>query len=190
MLHIHVLLIAPLGTSHMSRPGTDQHESRVTVRETAHYPDATADLPVQSLNHIIGTDASPVLAGKIAVGQCFFNAVLHLLGGLFQLHRMQLLHYGFGLLTGGFLALLGVERLEHLGYQLHLRARCYREHIAVKVDGTPLVFGLRKHFSHSLQHTETLVANNKFHAVQTSSTEPLKETYPADLVLFHALSSA
>ena len=70
VLHIHVLLVAPLGACYMAQPSTDQHQSRVAVRETAYYPSAAADLPVQPLNHIIGTDASPVLAGKIAVPPC------------------------------------------------------------------------------------------------------------------------
>jgi len=34
-LHIHVLLVASLGADHMAQPDTDQHEGRVTVRETA-----------------------------------------------------------------------------------------------------------------------------------------------------------
>ena len=67
MLHVHVLLVSPLGASHMAQPGTDQHEGRVAVRETAHHTSAAADFPVQSLNDIIGPDASPVLAGEITV---------------------------------------------------------------------------------------------------------------------------
>lgn len=35
---------------------------------------------------------------------------------------------------GYFLALLNVDRLEHIGYQLHLEVRCDRGHITVKVD--------------------------------------------------------
>ena len=46
MLHVHVFLVAPLGASHMAEPGTDQHESRVAVREAANYTGAAADLPV------------------------------------------------------------------------------------------------------------------------------------------------
>ena len=42
------------------------------------------------------------------------------LDSLFQLHRTQLLHHCCGLLTGSFLALLGVDRLEHFGYQFPL----------------------------------------------------------------------
>ena len=60
VLHVHVLLVAPLGAGHMAQPGTDQHQSRVAVRETAYYPSAAADLPVESFNNVIGTDASPV----------------------------------------------------------------------------------------------------------------------------------
>ena len=41
-----------------------------------------ADLTIQLLNHVVGMDASPMLAGKIAVDQSFLNAVLDLLGSL------------------------------------------------------------------------------------------------------------
>ena len=79
-LHVHVLLVAPLSGSYMVRLGTNRHQSKAAVQESAHYTGAVADLPVQPLNHIIGADASPVLAGKITVGQGFLNAILHLLG--------------------------------------------------------------------------------------------------------------
>ena len=48
VLHVHVLFVAPLGTSYMAQSGTDQHEGRVAVRETAYHTGAVADLPVQS----------------------------------------------------------------------------------------------------------------------------------------------
>ena len=67
VLHVHVLLVAPLGAGHMAQPGADQHEGGVAVRETAHYPSTAANLPVQPFNDIVGADTSPVLAGKIAV---------------------------------------------------------------------------------------------------------------------------
>lgn len=44
VLHVHVLLISPLGASHMAQPGTDQHQSRVAIRETAHYTGSVANL--------------------------------------------------------------------------------------------------------------------------------------------------
>ena len=124
VLHVHVLLVAPLGTSHMAQPGTDQHQSGVAVREAAHHTGAAADLPVQSLNDIIGLDTGPVFTWKLTVGQSFLNAVLHLPGGLLQFRAAQLLHHGSGFLSGSFPALLGVECLEHFGHQLHLGTWC------------------------------------------------------------------
>ena len=44
VLHVHVLLVALLGASHMAQPGTDQHQSRVAIRETAHYTGSVANL--------------------------------------------------------------------------------------------------------------------------------------------------
>ena len=67
-----------------------------------------------------GADARPVFAGKVTVGQRLLNAVLDLLGGLLQLHGAQLGNNSFYLLAGGFLALLRVDRLEHLCHNLDL----------------------------------------------------------------------
>jgi len=78
VLHIHVLLVAPLGASYMAEPGTDQHQSRIAIREAAHYSGAAADLPVEPFNDIVGTDTSPVFAGKVAIGQRLFNTILYL----------------------------------------------------------------------------------------------------------------
>ena len=63
VLHVHVLLVAPLGTGHMAQPGTNQHKGRVAVWETAHHTGAAADLPVQPLNDIVGADTGPMLTG-------------------------------------------------------------------------------------------------------------------------------
>ena len=76
MLHVHILLVAPLGAGHMAQAGADQHQSRIAVRETAHYPGAAANLPVEPLNDIVGADTSPVFAGKVAVGKSLLNAIL------------------------------------------------------------------------------------------------------------------
>ena len=86
VLHVHVFLVAPLGARHMTQPGADQHQGGVTVRKCPYHPRPSADLPVQPLDHIVGADAGPVLAGKIAVGQRLLNAVLDLLGSLLQFH--------------------------------------------------------------------------------------------------------
>ena len=68
----------------MAQPGTDQHEGGIAGRDAAHPTGTAADLPVESFNNVIGTDASPVLAGKIAVGQRLLNAILYLLAASFS----------------------------------------------------------------------------------------------------------
>ena len=73
MLHIHVLLISPLGTGHMAQPGTDQHQSRVAIREGSHHTGSVADLPVQPLNHIVGADPCPMLIGEMASANKFLR---------------------------------------------------------------------------------------------------------------------
>ncbi len=58
------------------------------------------------------------------------------------------------------------------------------------MDGAPLAFGLREHFSHSFQHTQALVANDEPHTVQAPAFQPLEEIDPTGRVLFHPLSGA
>ena len=85
VLHVHVFLVAPLGARHVAKSGADQHQGGVPVRERPHHAGSAADLTVQPLDHVVGADARPMLAGKITVGQRLLNAVLDLLGGLLQL---------------------------------------------------------------------------------------------------------
>ena len=78
MLHIHVLLVAPLGASYMAEPGTDQHQSRIAIREAAHYSGAAADLPVEPFHDIVGANICPVLAGEIAVNPYYLRIMIPL----------------------------------------------------------------------------------------------------------------
>ena len=89
VLHVHIFFVALLRARYMAKPGADQHQSRVAVRERSHHASSAADLPIQPLNHVVGTDARPMLAGKIAVGQRFLDTVLDLLGSFLQLHGAQ-----------------------------------------------------------------------------------------------------
>ena len=73
VLHVHVFLVAPLGARHMAQPRTDQHQGGVAIGKCAHHAGSAADLTVQPLNHVVGADTRPMLAGKIAVGQRFLN---------------------------------------------------------------------------------------------------------------------
>ena len=111
MLHIHVFLTAPLGTCHVAKSDADQHQGGVAIGECPHHAGAPTDLTVQPLDHVVGADAGPMLAGKVTIGQRLLDAVLDFLGGLLQLHRFQLGHNGSCFLAGGFLALLCVGSL-------------------------------------------------------------------------------
>ena len=53
VLHVHVFLVAPLGTCHMAQPRADQHQGGVPVRESADYPGSAPDLSVQTLNGVV-----------------------------------------------------------------------------------------------------------------------------------------
>ena len=120
MLHIHVLLVAPLRSRRMTQPCTDQHQRRVPIGERSHHTRPAADLPVQPFDRIVGADTRPVLAGKITAGQRLLDAVLDLLGSFLQLHRSQFGNDSSCLLAGGFLVLLRVDRLEHFRCNLDL----------------------------------------------------------------------
>ena len=191
VLHVHVFLAAPLvGARHMAQPRADQHQGGVAIGKRPHHAGSAADLTVQPLDHVVGADARPMLTGKIAVGQRLLNAVLDLLGGLLQLHGAQIVDHGFRLLAGGFLTLLRVDRLEHFCHNFDLGFRHNGENVAVEMYRAALVFGLREHLAHGLQHPHALVTNDELRAIQAASAEPLEETDPAGLVLFHALGSA
>ena len=190
VLHVHVFLVASLGARHMAKSGADQHQGRVSVRERLHHARPAADLPVQPLDHVVGTDAGPVFAGELAVGQRLLNAVLDLLGSFLQLHGAQLGDHGLRLLAGRFLALLGVDRLEHFSYNFDLGFGHNRENVAVEMHRAALVFGVREHLAHGLQHPYALVADDELYAVQPASAEPLEEADPTGLVLFHPLGSS
>ena len=161
MLHVHVFLVAPLGARHVAEPGTDQHQGGVAIRERPHHARPPTDLTVQPLDHVVCTDAGPMLAGKIAVGQRLLNAVLDLLGSLLPLHGAQFGDHGFCLLTGRLFALLRVDRLEHFCHNFDLGFRHNRENIAVEMHRTALVFGVREHLAHGLQHPHALVADDE-----------------------------
>ena len=149
----------------MTQPGTDQHQRRVAIGEAAYYSRPSAYFPVQPLNHIVRPDPRPMLAWKIAVGQCLLYAVLNLLGRLFQLHGSQFRHYGFGLFSGCLFILLRMDRLEHFCHQLRLGFWHNGKYIAIEMYHAALVFSLREYFAHSFQRPETLAPDEEFHAV-------------------------
>src|SRR5699024_3139631 len=187
MPHVHILLVSPLGACDMAQAGADEHQGGVAVGEGTHNPGTPPDLAVEALNDVVRADPRPVLGGEIAVGQRLLDTLFYLLRRLLQFHLAQL---GDGLLAGGLLALLCVDRLEHLCNVLHLGTGHDRKHVAVEVHRAALVFRVRKDLAHSLQHPQALVADNELYAVQATALQPLEEADPAGLVLLHSLRSA
>lgn len=93
-----------LGTLHMVQPRVGKHQSSVPIWKRSLHAGPAAALAVQPLNHIVGADACPVFAGKVAVGRCLFNAVLDLLG-LSSVSSLTVRQQNsFRLLAGGLLA--------------------------------------------------------------------------------------
>lgn len=42
MLHVHILFVTPLGSSHMAQSGANQYERRIASWKTAHHAGAPA----------------------------------------------------------------------------------------------------------------------------------------------------
>lgn len=91
MLHVHVFLVAPLGTRHMAKSRADQHQGSVPVRQRPHHAGSAADLTIQPLDHIVSADACPVLAGEVVVGQRLRNAVFRHSGWLLSASSLSAL---------------------------------------------------------------------------------------------------
>ena len=156
VFHVHVLFVAPLGARHVTQPRADQHQGGVPVRERSYHASSAADLTVQPLDYIVGADTCPMLAWEVAVGQRLLNAILHFLRCFFQFHRFQLGDDSACLLTRGFLALLRMDRFKHFCHNFDLGFGNNRENIAVEMHRAALVFGLREHLAHCLQHSHAL----------------------------------
>jgi len=82
-------------------------------------------------------------------------------GSLFQFHFPQCRGDLSSLLPRGSLALLGVDRLEHLSHQFHLGTGYCGEHIAVKMDCATLVFGLGIDLTCRFQHALALICKRQ-----------------------------
>ena len=67
----------------------------------------------------------------------------------------------FAFSRDAFFALLGVDRLEHFCHNFDLGSGHNRENIAVEMHRAALVFGIREHLTHGLQHPHALVADDE-----------------------------
>ena len=188
VLHVHVLLVAPLGLSNMTQVGTHKHESGVSV-QAANHSRPPANLAVEPLQDVVRPDACPMLGWEVGAGQRFLHAVLDSLGRLRQPHGPERFRHLFRLFPAGGLALLGVDRIEHPGHCLHLGPGNGRKNVPVKMDGAALVLGVWVYFTHGLQHPQVLVTNNKFNAVQPRPWSHWKKLTQLDLSSFIPLAA-
>ena len=62
VLHVHVFLVAPLGTRHVAEPGADQHQGGVAVRECP-YPVSYTHLDVYK-RQLCGSNSTSVCHKK------------------------------------------------------------------------------------------------------------------------------
>ena len=51
-----------LGAGHTTEPSADQHEGRISIRESSHRTSPATDFPFQPPAHIFGADLHPILA--------------------------------------------------------------------------------------------------------------------------------
>ncbi len=92
------------------QPGTNQHKSKISARETSDNPCSPPDLLVKTLNDVVCANACPVRKRKIRVGKGFFNAVLNLFWPLPFFERFG---YRFRFFQSGSFAFLHMDGFEH-----------------------------------------------------------------------------
>ena len=72
--NIHVLSRSPFGGRDMPQPGSDQHQGRVAVLETADHMRSTADLAYDPLQYVIGLPPYPIFRRKNQYGFSSFTS--------------------------------------------------------------------------------------------------------------------
>ena len=80
IFHAKIPLWAPLLSRNIPQSGTNQHLSRLSVRERTNDSRPAPNLSIHALDDIVCPDLQPVLWREIHVRQGLFNAVLHLFG--------------------------------------------------------------------------------------------------------------
>lgn len=74
MVHIHVTFCTPLGTSYMAESGTYEHQGTLPIWERTDCLGSPLNLSVETFNGIVGSGPTPVLAGKVHIGQSLINS--------------------------------------------------------------------------------------------------------------------
>ncbi len=186
MVHVHVAFCSPLGPGYMPQSGTYQHQGALSIRESPYRLRPALYLPVEPFDGIVGPDPCPVLGRKVHVGEGLLYAILHLFCCCAEFHLLQFFCYLGGFLPGGFLALLGMDGLQHHGNAFHLIAGRDGKYVPVKMYGAALVARIREYLRDRLQHAQVLIPDDEPDAGKPPFLEPYKEGMPAFLILFHA----
>ena len=71
--HVHVLPGPPLVGEDVTETGRYQHQGGLSVREAAHHVGPASDLPVQTLQGVVGPDLPPVATRKGVGAQGFLG---------------------------------------------------------------------------------------------------------------------
>lgn len=190
MIHIHIASGSLTGCCYMTQSGTYEHQGTLAVGKCTDRFCTTFDFTVEALNRVIGPYPGPLLRRKIHIGQGFFNPVFYLLCSFGKLHGPEFLRYQDCFFTGGFLAFLRMDRLEHNRYRFHLITGCNRKDISVKMNRTVLISGIRKDFRKGFKHTEILIADDQTYTSKPAFFQPYEERTPAFTILFHPFRSS
>lgn len=98
--HVQVAAGGPVVVGDVSDPSRDEHQRAPTIGESAHDAGSTSDLPVQSFDHVVRSDA-PAMLDRVILEQVrggLVDALAQALGGL---PEFPLLHLGGDLLGLG-----------------------------------------------------------------------------------------
>ena len=187
---VQVAAGAPFAVRDVFQAGGHQHQRGFPVGERADHAGPAPDFPVQALDGVVRAYAPPMLAGHLASRQRLGEALAHDLGGLLQLHRLELGGHRLDLGRRGLARLHGVDGLEYGRDLGALRFGDLGQRIAVEAHGAALVFGPGEHLGDRSDHAGGLVAGEHAHAAQPSRLQLRQEAAPAFLGFREALGAA
>ncbi len=180
MFHAQVAFRALVLRGYVSQSGTDQHQCGLTIWKTAHHTRRSTEFTVQPFQDIVGHAASPVLMGKVQVGQRLFYALCVQVRGRFKTHVAKFLLHIYDLLHGGLAVLLCVCGLQ----QRHRHGKPVTgnpgHHVPEEVHRASLPLGFGEHLRDRFQEAQVLVREQP-HVPHSPFLEACQEGSPAFL---------
>lgn len=139
MIHVQVALVPPFTGSYVPQSCTYKHQCSLSVWECPYDLGSPLDFSVESFECVVGADSRPVFRWKTHIRKRLLNAFFDLLSGFGKLHTAKFLCYICGFLQCCSFVLLCMNGFQHLGYDLYLLVRHYREDIPVEVYRAALI---------------------------------------------------